>query len=70
MLEITHNGLLSDDPTGALIKRLAERQARRSSPATASSRPTAVAIGKDGSVYVSNYGTSAGKGTVVNIGKV
>ena len=32
--------------------------------------PTAVAIAKDGTVYVTNYGTSAGKGTVVNIGKV
>ena len=39
-------------------------------PARASSRLTGVAIGKDGSVYVSNNGTSAGKGTVVNIGKV
>ena len=42
---------------------------RRSSPARASSRRPR-RDRKDGSVYVSNYGTSAGKGTVVNIGKV
>jgi hypothetical protein len=29
-----------------------------------------VAIARDGTVYVTNYGTSAGKGTVLNLGKV
>ena len=64
------NGLLSGDP---------DRRAHHASGRTASKTivasdglvtPTGVAIGKDGSVYVTNYGTSAGKGTVVNLGKV
>jgi hypothetical protein len=32
--------------------------------------PTGVAIARDGTVYVTNYGTSAGKGTVLSLGKV
>lgn len=69
VLEITANGLLSDDPTGALVKVWPNGD-RKVVASDGLITPTAVAIGKDGSVYVSNYGTSAGKGTVVNIGKV
>ncbi len=58
-----------DDPTGALIRVWPNgKQTVVASKGLVT--PTGVAIGKDGSVYVSNYGTSAGKGTVVNIGKV
>ena len=32
--------------------------------------PTAIAIAKDGTVYVTNHGASAGIGEVLNIGKV
>jgi len=69
VLEIAHNGLLSGDPTGALIKVWPNGD-KKIVASDGLVMPTAVAIGKDGSVYVSNYGTSAGKGTVVNIGKV
>jgi hypothetical protein len=69
VLEISANGLLSGDPTGALIRVWPNgKQTVVASKGLVA--PTGVAIGKDGSVYVSNYGTSAGKGTVVNIGKV
>jgi len=68
-LGVRANGLLSGDPTGALIRVWPNgKQTVVASKGLVA--PTGVAIGKDGSVYVSNYGTSAGKGTVVNIGKV
>jgi hypothetical protein len=69
VLEISANGILSGDPTGALI-RVWPNGKQTIVASEGLSAPTGVAIGKDGSVYVSNYGTSAGKGTVVNIGKV
>jgi hypothetical protein len=69
VLEIAANGLLSGDPTGALI-RVWPDGTKTVVASAGLSNPTAVEIAKDGSVYVANYGTSAGKGTVVNIGKV
>ena len=69
VLEITSNGLLSGDPTGALI-RSGRTARRRPSPARPRHPDRASRSRKDGSVYVTNYGTSAGKGTVVNLGKV
>jgi hypothetical protein len=69
VLEITQNGLTSGDPSGALIKVWPNGD-KKVVASDGLVTPTAVAIGKDGSVYVSNYGTSAGKGTVVDIGKV
>jgi hypothetical protein len=67
--EISSNGLTSGDPAGALIKVWPNGK-KDVVASTGLVAPTAVAIAKDGSVYVSNYGTSAGTGTVVNIGKV
>jgi hypothetical protein len=69
VLEITANGLTSGDPTGALVKVWPNGD-KKVVASDGLVTPTAVAIGRDGSVYVSNYGTSAGKGTVVNLGKV
>jgi hypothetical protein len=69
VLEIFANGLLSHDPTGALIRVWPNGQ-KTTVASTGLVTPTGVAIAKDGSVYVTNYGTSAGKGTVVNLGKV
>jgi len=69
VLEISANGILSGDPTGRLV-RVWPNGKQTVVASKGLSAPTGVAIGKDGSVYVSNYGTSAGKGTVVNIGKV
>ena len=37
---------------------------------TGLTNPTAIAIAKDGTVYVTNHGASAGIGEVLNIGKV
>jgi hypothetical protein len=69
VLEITSNGLLSGDPTGALI-RVWPNGTKTTVASTGLVTPTGVAIAHDGTVYVTNYGTSAGKGTVLNIGKV
>ena len=55
---------------GALIKVWPNGRAGLSWPATGLVSPTAVAIGKDGTVYVTNNGTSASNGEVVNLGKV
>ena len=69
VLEISANGILSGDPTGALI-----RVWPNGKQTVVASKGLVVAHRrrdrKDGSVYVANYGTSAGAGTVVNIGKV
>ena len=69
VLEITSNGLLSGDPTGALI-RVWPNGKQTTVASTGLVTPTGVAIAHDGTVYVTNYGTSAGKGTVLNLGKV
>jgi len=69
VLEITSAGLLAGDPTGALIKVWPNGK-QETVASTGLVTPTAVAIARNGDVYVSNYGTSAGKGEVVNLGKV
>jgi hypothetical protein len=69
VLEIASAGLLSGDPTGALIRVWPDGH-QTTVASTGLVTPTGVAIAKDGTVYVTNYGTSAGKGEVLNIGKV
>jgi hypothetical protein len=70
VLEIAANGLASTDPaTGALI-RVWPNGTRTTVASAGLVNPTGVAIARDGTVYVTNYGTSAGKGTVLNLGKV
>jgi hypothetical protein len=66
--EITSAGLTAHDPAGALIKVEADGD-KEVVASTGLVTPTAVAISDDGWLYVSNYGTSAGKGTVIRIGK-
>jgi hypothetical protein len=68
VLEITSAGLAAGDPTGALIRVEADGD-QEVVASTGLVTPTAVAISDDGWLYVSNYGTSAGKGTVIRIGK-
>jgi hypothetical protein len=70
VLEISASGLASDDPGPGALWRVWPNGDRKLVASTGLVSPTAVAIAKDGSVYVANYGTSAGGGTVVNIGKV
>jgi hypothetical protein len=69
VLEITSAGLLAGDPTGALIK-VWPNGTKQTVASTGLVTPTAVAIARNGDVYVSNYGTSAGMGEVVNLGKI
>jgi hypothetical protein len=69
VLEITSAGLLAGNPEGALI-RVWPNGMRTTVASTGLVTPTGVAIAHDGTVYVTNYGTSAGKGTVLNLGKV
>jgi hypothetical protein len=65
VLEITQNGMLSGDPSGALIKvdRHCEHQTVLG---TGLVMPGGLAI-KDNAAYVSNFGTAAGAGTVVRV---
>jgi hypothetical protein len=65
VLEIAHNGLLSGDPTGALI-RLGHNGSRKIVASTGLITPGGLAI-RGGSAYVSNCGTCAGTGSVVRI---
>jgi hypothetical protein len=69
VLEITSAGLLANEPAGALIRVWPNGQ-QTTVASDGLVTPTGVAIARDGSAYVTNYGTSAGKGTVVNLGKV
>ena len=69
VLEIRSNGLLSDDTTGALI-RVWPNGTKTVVAGTGLSDPTAVAVARNGDVYVSNNGTSAGTGDVLNLGKI
>jgi hypothetical protein len=68
VLEITSAGLTAGDPTGELIRVEADGD-KEVVASTGLVTPTAVAVSDDGWLYVSNYGTSAGKGTVVRIGR-
>jgi hypothetical protein len=70
VLEIASHGLLSGDPEGALIRVSPDGKTQTTVASTGLSTPTGVAIARDGTVYVTNYGTSAGKGTVLSLGKI
>ena len=69
VLEIASNGLLSGDPTGALVK-VWPNGTKTVVASTGLSAPTAVAIAHNGEVYVTNHGTSAGTGEVLDLGKL
>jgi hypothetical protein len=66
VLEIYKNGLLSGDPTGALI-RVNSDGTRTELASTGLYTPTSVAVGADDSLYVSNKGTLVGAGEVLRI---
>jgi hypothetical protein len=66
VLEIFANGLLSGDPTGALIR--VERDGSRTELARAGLvTPTGVAVAHDGTIYISNKGTLVGQGEVLRL---
>jgi hypothetical protein len=65
VLEIAHNGLLSGDTTGALIRVGSDGQ-RTIIASTGLMMPTGVAI-RDGRAYVSNCGVCADIGEVISI---
>ncbi|MFG1818088.1 ScyD/ScyE family protein [Kribbella sp. NPDC049174] len=65
VLEIAHNGLLSGDPTGALI-RVGENGARTVIASEGLTMPTGLAI-RNGNAYVSNCGVCADVGEVIAI---
>ncbi|HEX6501186.1 MAG TPA: ScyD/ScyE family protein [Micromonosporaceae bacterium] len=65
VLEIARNGLLSGDPTGALI-RVDRGGTQHVVASTGLTTPAGLAL-RGGSAYVSNCGTCAGTGSVVRI---
>jgi hypothetical protein len=65
VLEIAKHSLLSDDPTGALI-RLKPDGSRQTLLSEGLERPTAVAIGYD-ALVISNCGVCAGDGQVIRV---
>jgi hypothetical protein len=66
VLEVAKNGLLSGDPTGALIR--VERDGRHTEIAsTGLEFPIGLAVGQDGTSYVTNKGITLGGGEVVRI---
>ena len=65
VLEIAKNGLLSGDPTGALI-RVSHGKPGKEIASTGLTTPGGLAI-RGGSAYVSNCGTCVGTGSIVRI---
>jgi len=66
VLEIAENSLASGDPTGALI-RVGRDGSRRTIMDQGLSSPTAVAVGDDGDLFISNHGQEPGVGEVLRI---
>ena len=64
VLEIAKNSLMSGDPAGALI-RLHPDGSRETLVDEGLITPTAVAIGDDGFIYISNHGQEANVGEVI-----
>jgi hypothetical protein len=64
VLEMAKNSLASGDPAGALI-RLAPDGTRQTLLDDGLVSPAAVAVGRDGSIYISNHGQEAGRGEVL-----
>ena len=65
VLEISKNGLLSGDPTGALFK--VQHGVRTELAAGQLSMPGGLAIASDGTIYVTNWSVLAGGGQVLRI---
>jgi hypothetical protein len=65
VLEVSHNGLTSGDPTGALIK-IKSDGSHQILMTTGLTAPAGLAI-KDNAAYVSNCSTCAGNGSVLRI---
>lgn len=66
VLEIAHNGLLSGNPVGALIKVSPDGTRQELFPGALIS-PGGMTIGRDGSIYVTRFATLPGVGDVVRI---
>lgn len=66
VLEIAKNSLQSDMPGGALIL-IKQDGSRKTVAEEGLIMPTAVAIGPDKALYISNFGAMAGQGQVVRI---
>lgn len=66
VLEISKNGLLSGDPAGALIKVLPDGT-RSELAAGQLLMPGGMALGSDGTIYVTNWSVLAGGGQVLRI---
>jgi hypothetical protein len=64
VVEFTTNGMLSGDPTGALIK-VEPDGSRHTIASEGLVNPYGVAIGRRGDIYVSNHGAEAGAGEVL-----
>ncbi len=64
VLEYAAKSLLSGDPTGALI-RVAPDGSRTNISSNELIYPTAMTVGSDGAVYVSNKGSIAGEGEIL-----
>jgi glucose/arabinose dehydrogenase len=66
VLEFAKNSILSGDPAGALL-RLNPDGTRETLLEEGLVSPTAVAIGKDGAVYIANHGEESGLGEVLRV---
>lgn len=64
VLEIAHKGLLSGDPTGALI-RVRSNCSQQVIRTTGLDMPGGMAVRGNGPLYISNHGTSPGQGQVL-----
>jgi hypothetical protein len=70
VLQLTSNGLVAADPGAGKLVRVWPNGDQTPVASEGLSFPTAVAVAKNGDVYVTNNGTSPGTGEVLNLGKV
>jgi sugar lactone lactonase YvrE len=66
VLEITTNGLLSGDPTGALVRVNADGS-KETLLSDGLITPGGLDVADDGTIYLSNYSTSATQGQVIRL---
>ncbi len=66
VVEMFANSLLSNDPTGAVVQVMPD-DSRKVLASEGLVNPSGIAVGPDGMLYVTNFGTAANEGQVIRL---